>query len=321
MPRNDPLFKDLFQAFFPDLIALVAPEIAEHLLLDQRRFIDKEVFSDLPEGDRGELDLLAEVPARDGPDELILVHGEIEGEHRAEMAQRMWRYYRQVRLRHPEEPVLPIVIYLRGGPAGVRWNLLRDAVLNREISTFRYLSLGLSAASAEDYLARPEALAWGLAALMRWPGGDKVAHKLACLEPVAQAELNELDRFRLVNIIETYIELDDHDADRWADALADAPEEVTLMKVSWADKIKAEGRAEGKAEGRAEGKAEGRAEGKAEGRAEGFRAALRRYLERRFGSLPDAITRRLDSIDDADTLERLSDRAFDGASLDELGLA
>ena len=221
------------------------------------------------------------------------------------MGWRMWRYYHQVRLRHPDKPVLPIVVYLRGGPAGVRWNRLRDSVLDQEISTFRYLSLGLSAASAEDYLARPEALAWGLAALMRWPGGDKVAHKLACLEPVAQANLSDLDRFRLVNIIETYIELDDEDADRWAEALATAPEEVSIMKVSWADKLKAEAEEHGMNRGRTEG----------------FRAALRRYLESRFGPLPETITRRLDAIADAETLERLSDRAFAGASLDELGLA
>ena len=73
------------------------------------------------------------------------------------------------------------------------------------------------------------------------------------------------------------------------------------MKVSWADKMIAKGRVEGEALG--------------------LRRALRRYLERQFGSLPEAIGRRLDAIDDAETLERLSDRAFDGATLDELGLA
>ncbi|MEM8933180.1 MAG: hypothetical protein AAGE94_18475, partial [Acidobacteriota bacterium] len=238
MPRHDQLFKDLFQAFFHDLIHLIAPEAAGHLLLDRRRFLDKELFSDQPEGDRAEVDLLAEVPARDGPGKLILVHIEIEAEHRREMAQRMWRYYRLLRLRHPEQSVLPIVVTLRGGPGGVRWHRVHETLFGAlEIGAFRYLAFGLSSASAEDYVDRPEPLAWALAALMAWSSGDPVEHKIACLQPIAKADLSELDRFQLLNIVETYVRLDENDAERYAEALAEAPQEVTIMERTWAEQM------------------------------------------------------------------------------------
>ncbi|MEM8932934.1 MAG: hypothetical protein AAGE94_17245, partial [Acidobacteriota bacterium] len=249
-------------------------------------------------------------------------HIEIEREHRGEMAQRMWRYYRLLRLRYPDRPVLPIVVTLRGGPGGVQWCDVHETLFGSlEIGAFHYVAFGLSAAPAEDYVDRPEALAWALAALMKWSGGDPVDHKVACLRPIARADLRESDRFQLLNIVETYVQLDESDTERYARALANAPEEVTIMEKTWAERMMARGRAEGEARGRAEGEARGRAEGEARGRVEGLRIALRRFLERRFGTLPEASERRLAAIDEAEALERLSDRAFGGASLDELGLA
>ena len=55
--------------------------------------------------------------------------------------------------------------------------------------------------------------------------------------------------------------------------------------------------------------------------AKGIRHTLLRFLERRFGPLPATLRERLDAIDDPETLDRLSDKAFDATSLDELGLA
>lgn len=70
---------------------------------------------------------------------------------------------------------------------------------------------------------------------------------------------------------------------------------------------------QGVGRGRDLGKAEGRAEGKAEGKAE----MLLRLMERRFGRLPAA---RRDQVLAADlaTLDRLTDRLLEAASLDDL---
>ena len=56
---SDQLFKDLFKSLFRELIELFFPETAKELLLDQPEFIDKEVFTDMPQGARRTLDILA----------------------------------------------------------------------------------------------------------------------------------------------------------------------------------------------------------------------------------------------------------------------
>jgi len=52
-----------------------------------------------------------------------------------------------------------------------------------------------------------EPLAWALAALMRPEQLSRAALKLACLRRIAAAELDEIQRFLLVNCVQFYLEL------------------------------------------------------------------------------------------------------------------
>ena len=67
MTSHDQLAKDLFQTFFSGFLRLAAPEAAARLRLDEAVFLDKQAFTDWPEGDRREMDLLAEVPTQEDP--------------------------------------------------------------------------------------------------------------------------------------------------------------------------------------------------------------------------------------------------------------
>ena len=62
---HDQIFKDLLGAFLPDLVALVAPELAASLdLITPWTLLDKETFTDWPKGKRREVDLLGPGGAR-----------------------------------------------------------------------------------------------------------------------------------------------------------------------------------------------------------------------------------------------------------------
>jgi len=93
LTSHDQLAKDLFRTFFAGLLRLAAPEAAPRLHLDDAVFLDKQAFTDWPEGDRREMDLLAEVPVADLTDHRILVHVEVEAEARPGMTDRIWQYY------------------------------------------------------------------------------------------------------------------------------------------------------------------------------------------------------------------------------------
>ncbi len=299
---HDQLFKELLQAFFADFVRIVVPELVDHLDLEQTRFRDKERFTDTTEGEHRYLDLVAEVETTAGEEELVLVHVEIEAEARGAeaMGLRMWRYAMQLRLRDPK-PVLPIVLYVRGGAPDVSRLSVEESFRGVLLGAFTYWTFGLSRSQAKEYLDRPEALAAALAALMDRGDLSAPEHRIECLRRVGHAKVDDARRFLLANIVETYIQLDDAAQEEYDALLAEeGNEEVATMEMTWAETLEAKG--------------------KEKGRVEGMRSLLSELLESRFGPLSGETRERLDAIASADQLTSLFQRALEARSLGELGL-
>lgn len=159
MSDHDQLFKTLIRRFFDDLLRIVVPDVARELRLEQPRFLDGEQFTDVPEGERRQLDVVAAVQTTDAETEIVLVHVEIEARARGrEMDERMWRYAMQLRLRH-ERPVVPIVVFLKGGRPDVEEVTVEQRFAGRRLASFTYSAFGLARSEASRYLDRPELLA------------------------------------------------------------------------------------------------------------------------------------------------------------------
>ena len=231
---------------------------------------------------------------------MVLVHVEVEARARKTMGRRLLDYYMQLLLEH-HQPIVPIVVYLRGGKPDVTREGVRIEVFDDAFLSFSYLAFGLSRSEASEYLARPEPLAWGLAGLMR-PGGESAArHKLACLTPISKAELTDRQRVLLVNCIETYVQWNDAAQAEYEALLAEeGNEEVATMEMTWADSLRAEGMEKGRDEGR--------------------RELLLEQLERRFGPLTPATVERVRSLASREELSRLAARVLDASSLEDLEL-
>lgn len=112
--RHDQLFKAVLQNCFDDFLKLFYPDVAERLDFATLRFLEKELFTDFPEGSRREADIVAEVKTHDGDPEIVLVHVEVQARTRGDFARRMFQYYAMLWLRH-SIPIFPIVVYVRGG--------------------------------------------------------------------------------------------------------------------------------------------------------------------------------------------------------------
>lgn len=298
---HDQLFKELLQAFFADFVQLVLPDMAAQLHLDRTTFLDKETFTDTPEGEHRFLDLVAQVATLEGDAELLLVHVEIEARaRRRAMGIRMWRYAMQLWLRERLR-VVPVVLYLRGGQPGVEKITVEHRFADHLLATFTYWAFGLSPSQAAEYLDRPQSLAPALAALM--DPGDLSAprHRIECLRRVGRAELDDARKFLLVNFVETYVQLDEAEQEEYEQLLAAEPnEEVKTMEMTWGDqKI---------------------AEGMEIGRMEGVRSSVMDLLERRFGPLSERTKERVLAVSSTDELSRLHLRAIDARSLEEVGL-
>ena len=302
---HDQLAKDLFQTFFTGFLRLAAPASAARLRLDEAVFLDKQAFTDWPQGDRRELDLLAEIPVVEEAGESVLIHVEVEAEARAGMAERLWQYYMQVRLRHGLQ-VVPILVNLKGGRPGLHYEVLEEGFEEQGTARFRYRAFSLSGCRAEEYLALSEPLAWALAALMRPGRWSRAQHKIECLRRIAAAELPANHRWLLGNWVETYLQLDERETAEY-ERLRElaANREVKTMEMTWAERMEAEYTRKGVEQGKIEA----------------LRQVVLQLLGRRFGSVPETVRQTVEAINETKPLNDLAEKVLDVSSIEEMGLS
>lgn len=296
---HDQLSKRLLETFFPEFLRLTAPDSARRLRSGEAVFLDKELFLDWPTGNRRELDLLAQVPKEEGNADL-LVHVEIESKAGSGMDQRLWQYYMQIRLRH-KLLVLPILLNLRGGRPGAGLEVLEEGIEDEATGIFRYRVLGLSGCCAEEWLARPEPVAWAFAALMRSRTWSRAELKIECLRRISQSAETGFRKEVLVNWLQTCVKLTGKHAAEYRRLLElDENEEVQEMELTWLGKAEAKGARKGRQQGRKEGREEATLQ-----HVELMRRAVLRLVKGQFGTVPIRFRRRIEAIDSLEPLAEM----------------
>jgi len=307
---HDQLFKTILEGLLRDFLELFFPEAAARLDFETLRFLGKEVFANVPEGEVREADVVARLETRDGERELVLVHVEVQFEPKSDFPRRMFEYYAVLRL-HYRLPVFPIVLYLRGGPHS-KLAEYREDLFGQELLLFRYHSVALARLPAEEYVGASP-LGAALSALMSLEKSrDRARLRLSMLERVVGSELDEALKYLLVNVIETYFELSGEDAERYRRLVSRKEfRAVQEVELTWADKLMEKGREKGREEGREEGRGVGVIEGK--------REMLLRLLSAKFGDLPREMAAKAEAMS-ATELDSVVDRLLTATTLDELEL-
>ncbi len=307
---HDQLFKQLLQAFFADFLRLFDPETAARLDLDTITFVNPEVFTDFPRGERRTADIVVQVQTLDGDAELILVHVEVQREREPDFPWRMWQYYSLLRQREGKR-VIPIALVLYLGHEGITLEEYSEGVFDRTYLTFRYLQISLPRLPAGDYVARGP-LGAALASLMgpvRRGRAARIALYIACLRGVQRAvdagELDDARRFMLFNLIFTYLHptAQEREAAR-VQLRQEGDKAMEAVELTWADRIILQNREEGRQEGRQEG-------------LRVAHQAVLRVLVKQFGALPPSIGAGLERIDNPQRLEALLDVALSASTLEE----
>ncbi len=240
---HDQLFKQVLESFFADFLRLFAPETAARLDLSTVTFLNTEVFTDIPQGERRAADIVAEVRTLEGDPELIIVHIEIQREREPTFGYRMWQYYSLLRQRE-DKPVMPIALVFYLGREGIAYEAYEETLLGRTILTFHYLQISLPLLHAEDYARGQNLLGVGLASVMRLPRdrAARITLYLTCLRRLLDAQragdLDAARAFLLGNVVETYTSFSDEERDalrvqleQEGDVIMDATE------LTWADRI------------------------------------------------------------------------------------
>lgn len=255
-----------------------------------RAILDKELFTDFPEGSLRQTDILTEVFTLEGEPELILVHIEVQARRESDFAFRMWEYYSLLRFRH-RKPIFPVVVYLAPGAGGLTQETYSEGLFGREIVRFQYGVVGLPDLEADEYLQSDNELAPALAALMKSTRLKKAVRKFESLRRTARCEVDDARKLLLGNVIERYLRLTEGEqADMEALIAGTGAQEVEEMISVYEER----------------------------GIIKGKREMVLRQMSRKFGSLPQTVVERIRRIEEEEPLDLLSDRILTATTLEDM---
>ena len=318
---HDQRFKTMIREFFADFLNLFFGDWAKRLDLSNVEWLEQELFSNPPDGDRHIVDLVAKVhtsePLGDPETWLALIHIEIESPSRTTLLKpRLPRYYSSLRDRHGI-PVLPIVLYLQIGLEGIGIDSVIDRVWELEVNKFQYLYVGLPGLDAETYLQGDNWLGVALSALMKIPKGLAAEYGAEALRRLAEAaSLNEQQRFLLGDCVEAYLPVDAMEVKRFQDILtSNSTEGVRAMNKTTYDR----GIEAGIEKGMEKGIERGIERGIETGRRVGQLEFLEAMLDAKFGPLTPECLNRLHQLSD-DRLMAIARAIPAAGGLAELGI-
>ena len=276
---HDQTFKDLLRAFFYDFLRLFLPAVATAIDPTAIRFLDAETFTDIPEGQRRTADVVARVHAITGEPELVLVHTEIQAVEEPDFAYRMWEYNALLRLRE-KQPVISVALLPFASVGSVALTRYSETLFGQEYAKLDYWRIPLYALTAEDYLAAEPLFGAALAALMRPRSGDRVDLRLAVLEKIAAGGLDEARQYLLVNLVETYLELNEAEQATYQGRLQEKGKgAVETLELTWGERMEQKGREQGALQAK--------------------REVLLDQLRTKFGEVPADLAARIGQADDA----------------------
>ena len=284
---------------------------AQHAQIDWSRaprFLDKEFaragFGDQPAGRLA--DKLVAIYLRDGSEQWILVHIEVQSQHDESLARRVLEYNYRI-YEHFRRPVASLVLLADDVP-GWRPDAFHNHVLGTEMGIRFATAKLLDFASQEDALLRsrnPFALVT-LAHLRtqqtRHSASQRYAAKWQLTQLLLQRGWSRKRIMTLFNVINWMMTLPEPLQLRYRRAVRslerssqmewmDPYDRIRLEKLT--HKAQQQGYKQGQEQGREQGREEGREKGRAEGREQGAAIVLERQLTHRFGPLPQTVRRKL----------------------------
>ncbi|MEM9544107.1 MAG: DUF4351 domain-containing protein [Cyanobacteria bacterium P01_E01_bin.42] len=287
---HDSLFKQLLTVFFVEFVELFFPKLRKYLDPNSITFLDKEVFTDVIEGERYETDIIVQARFAEG-DAYFLIHIENQSYVETAFDRRMFGYFARLYEKF-HLPVYPIVVLSYDRPQKAAINYHQVKFPDFEVLKFNYRVIQLNRLNWRDFLERKNPVASALMAKMKIAPEDRPRVKVECLRLLVTLRLDPARMHLISGFVDSYLKLNEVETRQFAEQIAkirpEEKEEVMQIVTSWME--------EGIEIGLDRGREEGRKEGREEGREEGKLQLLLLQLTRRFGELQSDVEARISKL-------------------------
>ena len=312
--------KELSVNFIVFVMKLFFPSLARRLDFFRQKDLNKQLYTDSPEGTERFVDVLIEVPVDDPTPEYLLLHVESQQTKRFDFPARMLGYHcliyareiegeRKDKLSLPEftawqnkKQILSFAFCNYPIEGGIAQEKCKVGLPQSNLAC-QYTCIGLPSLSAKEYLQKDNPVVCALAVFMNHDDFSLPEFKVACYRKLLDY-LPALTR-QQVNIIvyalETYLSLTDSEEQVYQRLIQEVYPEVNEMLTNPLIE-------------------RGRQEGIQQGMQQGKQSFLLQLLNAKFGQPPTLVDQKIRAITSEQELEQLGMRVLTANSLDEMGL-
>lgn len=205
MIDHDRLFKELIATFFINFLELFFPQLIAYLEPHSLTFLEKEIFTDVTEGEQYEADLVAQMQFC-GQDTCFLIHIENQSYSQKDFGRRMFRYFARLHEKYAL-PVYPIAVFSFDTPRITQTNFYRVEFPDKTVLTFDYGIVQLNQLNWRNFLQQENPIASALMAKMNIAPEDRPKVKSECLRLLATLRLNPAKMKMISGFVDTYLKL------------------------------------------------------------------------------------------------------------------
>ena len=307
---HDRLFKELIATFFVEFIQLFFPEIINYLEPNQVTFLDKEVFTDVTEGEKYESDLVAQVQFR-GQSSFFLIHLEAQSSSQPEFNRRMFTYFARLHQKFAL-PVYPIVIFSYDRPQKEAIRQYKLEFPDLKVLEFNYQVVQLNRLNWRDFLNQANPVAAALMAKMKIAPRDRAKVKAQCLRLLVTLRLDAARMQLISGFVDTYLNLNSSEEIEFQQEISTfiQPEQEGVMQIttSWMRYGLEQGLEQGLERGLERGLEQGLAR---------ERNLIIRLIKRKLGAIDVDIESRIMPLN-IDDLERVGEALLDFSTVEDL---
>jgi hypothetical protein len=311
--KLDQYIKEIMVDFLPEMMALFFPELFDSLDFASKKDLNRDLYTDSPEGEERFVDLLLEVRFKNPP-AFFLIHIESQQENRFDFPARMLGYdcllyAREFELQRradftaaqftawQNEKELLSVVFCHYPLVEAISRQTYTTPWRYSFVSCGYIAISFPMLSAEDYLQKDNSLVCAIAIFMNPGSLSKVELKLACYRKLLdyQAQLTEKQIADIFYGLENYLILSEEEKQTCERLLRELYPEVSEMITNpFIER------------------------GRQEGIQQGIQEMLLHQLEVKFGAVPESALTQVRAMSGAQ-LTRLSERLLDATTLAEMG--
>ncbi len=300
MVNHDRRFKQLLSALFIEFIELFLPDLAQNIDRNAPMILlDKEIFTDLEDGETHEVDLVMQVKYRYA-DTFFLIHTEAQAQNQPNFQKRMFHYFARLHSNH-NIPIIPIALFTFDEPKEEQACSYEQTLCNRNTLKFNFDLIQLNRLDWRLSLKSDNKVAAALMAKMKFARTERVRVKLECLKMLVRSKANKAELRLISQFIDNYLQLNAEELKKFRSEISkmnkSEQENIIEVETSW--------------------KQEGIDIGIGRGRIEGRLEVLTTLLNRRLGPLSPQMSEMILQLKEKEITE-LTNNILDFSSIQDL---